>query len=105
MCFLYKFQEQQFLNPAIDAESASTGEFMTQDVGSVAMVIPVQGDDSCNGSQEWDGLLPVIPVPSFGATGNHPQPAGAFLSVPLEAVGVGEVVVQASESVAQGGRR
>ncbi|XP_020608631.1 uncharacterized protein LOC110047228 [Orbicella faveolata] len=97
--------EQQFLNPATDAESVSTGEFMTQRTVSVAMVIPVQGDDSCDATQEWSGLLPAIPVPTFGATGNHPQPVGAPMSVPLQAAGVVEVVVQASESVAQGGRR
>lgn len=102
---LCKFQEQQFLNPATDAESVSTGEFMTQRTVSVAMVIPVQGDDSCDATQEWSGLLLAIPVPTFGATGNHPQPVGAPMSVPLQAAGVVEVVVQASESVAQGGRR
>lgn len=101
MFLLCKFQEQQFLNPATDAESTSTGEFMTQGASSVPELIPVQGSESCNATQEWGGLLPVIPVPTFGATGNHPQPVGAPMSVPLQAAGVSGVVVQASKS--QGG--
>ena len=100
---LCKFQERQ-LNPATDAESISTREFMTQQAVGVAMVIPVRGDDSYDAPQEWSGLLPVIPVPTFGATENQPQPVGAPMSVPLQAAGVFEVALQASESVAQGGR-
>ena len=78
---------------------------MPQGAANVAMVIPIQGDDGCDAAQEWSGLLPRIPVPTFGATGNHPWPVGAPMSVPPQAASVGEVVVQASESVAQGGRR
>ena len=94
-----KFQEQQLLNPATDAESASTGKFMTQGAANVAMIIPVQGDDSCDATQEWSGLLPRIPVPTFGAIENHLRPVGAPISVPLQAAGVDEILVQASESV------
>lgn len=99
---LYKFQEEQYLNPTTDAESTSTGEFRRQGIVTVATIIPVQGDNSCD---EWGGLLPEIQEPTYGATENHPRPVGAPLSVPLQAVGVGEVVVQASESGARGGWR
>lgn len=77
---LYKFQEQQFLNPTTDAESTSTGEFMRQGAGNVAMIIPAHGDNSFD---EWGGLLPEIQEPTYGATENHPRPVGAPLSVPL----------------------
>jgi len=101
---LCKFQERQFLIPTTDAESISTGEFMTQRAVRVATLNPVQGDDGCDATQEWSGLLPVMPVPTFGATGNQPQPVGAPMSVSLQGAGGFEVAVQASESVAQGGR-
>ena len=78
---------------------------MTQGAANVAMVIPVQGDDSCDATQEWRGILPRIPAPTFGATGDHPWPVGTPMSAPLQEAGVGEVVGQASESVVQGGRR
>ena len=77
---------------------------MTQGAANVTMVIPVHGDDGCDATQEWSGILPRIPAPTFGAMGNHPWLVGTPMSVPLQAAGVVEVVFQASESVAQGGR-
>lgn len=78
---------------------------MTQGAANVAMIIPVQGNNSCDATQEWSGLLSRIPVPTFGATENHLQPVGAPMSVPLQAAGVDEILFQAFESVAQGDRR